>query len=164
MSLINWIFLQLYGRDQPSKEEMMAHALRKKELCESVIDVMDKIIPGRFRLRGMFLSEIYGILFFLAKRAYDLGDIDRPQYLQRLQKAKEILQESIEVLHISSKWCQISNLTLKLTFPFQILSYEPLETVEGIRCQTTKEFLLQLEKMMASLKAEPESSCNGSTK
>ena len=59
---------------------------------------------------------------------------------------------------------EISNLTLKLTFPFQILSYEPLETVEGIRCQTTKEFLLQLEKMMASLKAEPESSCNGSTK
>lgn len=98
MSLINWIFLQLYGRDQPSKAEMMAHALRKKELCQSVIDVMDKIIPGRFRLRGMFLSEIYGILFFLAKRAYDLGDIDRPQYLQRLQKAKEILKESIEVV------------------------------------------------------------------
>ena len=163
MSLINWIFLQLYGRDQPSKEEMMAHALRKKELCESVIDVMDKIIPGRFRLRGMFLSEIYGILFFLAKRAYDLGDIDRPQYLQRLQKAKEILKESIEVLHIIFLQIvsEISNLTLKLTFPFQILSYEPLETVEGIRCQTTREFLLQLEKMMASLK-EQENCSNGS--
>ena len=116
MSLINWIFLQLYGRDQPSKEEMMAHALRKKELCESVIDVMDKIIPGRFRLRGMFLSEIYGILFFLAKRAYDLGDIDRPQYLQRLQKAKEILKESIEVLHISSNRVRDIKLDLEIDF------------------------------------------------
>ena len=116
MSLINWIFLQLYGRDQPSKEEMMAHALRKKELCESVIDVMDKIIPGRFRLRGMFLSEIYGILFFLAKRAYDLGDIDRPQYLQWLQKAKEILKESIEVLHISSNRVRDIKLDLEIDF------------------------------------------------
>ena len=80
----------------------MAHALRKKELCESVIDVMDKIIPGRFRLRGMFLSEMYGILYFLAKRAYDAGDIDRPQFLKRLQKAKDILTESIEVFFNSS--------------------------------------------------------------
>lgn len=163
MSLINWIFLQLYGRDQPSKAEMMAHALRKKELCESVIDVMDKIIPGRFRLRGMFLSEIYGILFFLAKRAYDLGDIDRPQYLQRLQKAKEILKESIEVLvpFITFSSDELDLGIDSLSRHFQILSCEPLETVEGIRCQTTREFLLQLEKMMASLK-EQENCSNGS--
>ena len=87
----------MYGRDQPSKEEMMSHALRKKELCESVINVMDKIIPGRFRLRGMFLSEMYGILFFLAKRAYENGDIDRHQFLNKLQHAKIVLDESMEV-------------------------------------------------------------------
>ena len=45
-------FFQLYGRDQPSKEDMLSHALRKKELCESVISVMDRVIPGRFRMRG----------------------------------------------------------------------------------------------------------------
>ena len=98
MSLLkNVILFQLYGRDQPSKEEMMSHALRKKELCESVINVMDKIIPGRFRLRGMFLSEMYGILFFLAKRAYENGDIDRHQFLNKLQHAKIVLDESMEV-------------------------------------------------------------------
>ena len=76
---------------------MMKHALRKKELCESVMNVMDKIIPGRFRLRGMFLSEMYGILLFLAKRAYENGDIDREEFITRLEGAKEVLEESIEV-------------------------------------------------------------------
>lgn len=76
----------------------MKHALRKKELCESVMNVMDKVIPGRFRLRGMFLSEMYGILFFLAKRAYESGDIDREEFITRLEIAKNVLEESIEVL------------------------------------------------------------------
>jgi hypothetical protein len=87
----------LYGKDQPSKDDMMEHALRKKELCEAVISVMDKIIPGRFRLRGMFMSEMYGILYFLAKRAYEGADIDRHEFLRRLEIARDILEESIEV-------------------------------------------------------------------
>ena len=91
------LFFKLYGRDQPNKEEMMKHALRKKELCESVIDVMNKIIPGRFRLRGMFLSEMYGIHLYLAKKAYESGDIDRKTYIERLEIASLIWQESIEV-------------------------------------------------------------------
>ena len=88
---------KLYGRDQPIKDEMMKHALRKKELCESVMNVMDKVIPGRFRLRGMFLSEMYGILLFLAKRAYESQEIDRKEFITRLENAKVVLRESIEV-------------------------------------------------------------------
>ena len=76
---------------------MIKHALRKKELCESVIEVLDKVIPGRFRMRGMFLSEMYGILFFLAKRAYENGDIDQRNFLKRLEDAKDVLEESMEV-------------------------------------------------------------------
>lgn len=87
----------MYGRDQPIKDEMMKHALRKKELCESVMNVMDKVIPGRFRLRGMFLSEMYGILLFLAKRAYESQEIDRKEFITRLENAKVVLRESIEV-------------------------------------------------------------------
>ena len=87
----------MYGRDQPNKEDMMKHALRKKELCESVMNVMDKIIPGRFRLRGMFLSEMYGILFFLARTAHDKGEIDSEECLNRLEIAKKVLEESITV-------------------------------------------------------------------
>ena len=75
----------------------MKHALRKKELCESVMSVMDKIIPGRFRLRGMFLSEMYGILFYLAKSAWDNREIDRDECLNRLDIAKKVLEESITV-------------------------------------------------------------------
>ena len=76
---------------------MIKHALRKKELCESVIEVLDKVIPGRFRMRGMFLSEMYGILFFLAKRAYENGDIDQRIFLKKLEDAKDVLEESMEV-------------------------------------------------------------------
>ena len=92
---------QLYGRDQPSKTEMISHALRKKELCESVIEVLDKVIPGRFRMRGMFLSEMYGILFFLAKRAYENGDIDQRNFLNKLENAKAVLEESMEVRELN---------------------------------------------------------------
>ena len=77
----------------------MKHALRKKELCESVVSVMDQITPGRFRLRGMFLSEMYGILFFLAKRAYENGSIDCREFRTRLELARDVLDESSEVLH-----------------------------------------------------------------
>ena len=76
---------------------MIKHALRKKELCESVIEVLDKVIPGRFRMRGMFLSEMYGILFFLAKRAYENGEIDQRNFLNKLEDAKDVLEESMEV-------------------------------------------------------------------
>ena len=93
----DFFIYQLYGRDQPNKEDMMKHALRKKELCESVMSVMDKIIPGRFRLRGMFLSEMYGILFYLAKSAWDNREIDRDECLNRLDIAKKVLEESITV-------------------------------------------------------------------
>ena len=45
----------------------------------------------------MFLSEMYGILFFLAKKAFENGDIDRRQFLNRLENAKLVLEESMEV-------------------------------------------------------------------
>ena len=39
-------------------------------------------------------------------------------------------------------------------FQFQILSYEPTDTVEGVRCQTTKEFKEQLIKLIAAHRSE----------
>ena len=81
---------------------MLKHAERKKELCESVINVMNKIIPGKFRMRGMFLSEMYGIHLYLAKRSYQSQEIDVHEYLTRLKVAKNILEESLEVSLVKS--------------------------------------------------------------
>ncbi len=76
---------------------MMAEALRKKDLCESVISIMDKITPGRFRLRGMFLSELYGIILFLSKKSYDAGDLTQQEFIEKLEYARDILDEATEV-------------------------------------------------------------------
>ena len=75
----------------------MAQALRKKDLCESVISVMDRITPGRFRLRGMFLSELYGINLFLSKKSFDAGEMNRKEFIEKLDFARDILDEATEV-------------------------------------------------------------------
>ena len=56
----------------------------------------------------MFLSEMYGILFFLAKKAFENGDIDRRQFLNRLENAKLVLEESMEVR--KTQCCQLINI------------------------------------------------------
>ena len=37
---------------------------------------------------------------------------------------------------------------------FQILSYEPASTIEGVRCETTKAFAGQLDSSIALLKKQ----------
>ena len=51
---------------------------------------------------------MYGILFFLAKKAFENGDIDRRQFLNRLENAKLVLEESMEVR--KNQCCQLMNI------------------------------------------------------
>ena len=41
------------------------------------------LTPGKVRMRGMFLSEMYGIIVYLAKYSFGKGTIGIDEYLER---------------------------------------------------------------------------------
>ena len=41
------------------------------------------LTPGKVRMRGMFLSEMYGIIVYLAKYSFGKGKIGMDEYLER---------------------------------------------------------------------------------
>ena len=126
---LEFTLVQLYGREKSdSQEEMVREAKRKLHLCEKVLGVIGKIMPGYFRMRGMFLSEMYGIILYLARRDFEAEVIDDREFLRQLKSAGALLDESIK-----------------------ILSFEPINTMEGSRCQTALEFRQQLDKLIGSL-------------
>ena len=62
---------------------MVLEAKRKLALCEKVLNVISILIPGKVRMRGMFLSEMYGIVVYLAKIAFDDAEIGVEEYMIR---------------------------------------------------------------------------------
>ncbi len=83
---------------------------------------MNKVCPGRFRNRGMFLFELYVVSQFLLNRD-ERFRLTRDQHLERLQVLRRLLGESVE-----------------------ILSWEPPQSVEGQRCQIARGYLQSLEE------------------
>ena len=62
---------------------MMSEAHRKLALCKKVLDIIGVLTPGKVRMRGMFLSETYGIITYLARHAFNAGEITSDEYLSR---------------------------------------------------------------------------------
>lgn len=134
---LEFTLVQLYGRDRasvpaaagPGRATLVEQeAPRKLELCEKVLGILAILMPGQFRLRGMFLSELYGFRLFDAKRRFEDGLLDGVAFLRALQEARAILEEAL-----------------------LILSHEPANTVEGARCQTVRELLAQNEKLIGKM-------------
>ena len=66
-----------------SQAEWILEAHRKLALCNKVLDVIGVLTPGKVRMRGMFLSEMYGIVTFLGRHAFNAGEITSDEYLTR---------------------------------------------------------------------------------
>ena len=66
-----------------SQAEWISEAHRKLALCNKVLDIIGVLTPGKVRMRGMFLSEMYGIVTFLGKQAFNAGEINSEEYLTR---------------------------------------------------------------------------------
>ena len=75
------LYLNSYEHDRAIK--MVVEGRRKLALCEKVLGVISLLTPGQVRMRGMFLSEMYGIIVFLGKRAFDEGEIGVDQFMHR---------------------------------------------------------------------------------
>ena len=66
-----------------AKAEMIVEANRKLDLCNKVLNILGILTPGKVRMRGMFLSEMYGIIVFLGRYAFQNGEIGADEYLKR---------------------------------------------------------------------------------
>ena len=69
-----------------TKAEMIVEANRKLDLCNKVLNILGILTPGKVRMRGMFLSEMYGIIVFLGRYAFKNGEIGADEYLTRYYK------------------------------------------------------------------------------
>ena len=123
---VKFTLVQLYGRQRLNLyEEMMFEARRKKQLCQDVLDGMEMIIRGKFRLRGMFLFELYVVSLYEVKQEQSAAKLKKEEFRQRLRSLRPILDECIE-----------------------ILSWEPQATLEGERCAMAKDYIVRLDAMI----------------
>jgi hypothetical protein len=53
---------------------------------------------GKSRARALLLYELHAPLVLYAKSQFDVGHLSQMEYLERLLKAREVLNESREVL------------------------------------------------------------------
>jgi len=96
---------KMYGRmsgyeaDKLSNEQLM----RKQTLCEEVLTVLDKIMPGQSRMRGVMLYELHLPLVMLANRQLQLGPgsgADPKKIKAGLKKGLQSLKQGIAILKL----------------------------------------------------------------
>ena len=71
---------------------------RKIELCGEVLKILEVFESGKSRARGLMLFEIHAPLFFHANSQHQLGNLTQMEYLKQLEGARDLLDESLEIL------------------------------------------------------------------
>ncbi len=133
---IKFSLAQLYGRARASDVRLIHEGRRKQMICIEILEVMSRVCPGMFRLRGMFLFELYVVSLFLLKKDAEEGEgSDLRLRLARLEGLRRDLVEAVE-----------------------ILSWEPPGSAEGRRCAVAREYLKSLEVMVDGCKGALASS------
>ena len=125
---LKFCLVQMYGNRRAPAATLLQEGRRKQSLCQEVLAVMEKVTPGRFRLRGMFLFELYVVsLFLFKKEEEDPGSPPSPpsERMRRLEALRAHLEEAEE-----------------------ILSWEPAGSVEGRRRAVAVNYLGTLDNML----------------
>jgi hypothetical protein len=71
---------------------------RKIELCEELLEILDVFEKGKSRARGLMMFELHAPIVLLAKLRWQSGELSNLEYLKELERAKEFLDESVEIL------------------------------------------------------------------
>ena len=91
-----------------------------------MFSVMDKVIPGLFRMRGMFLVEKYTASLFLLRSKLESKQISKSTFVRKLAGFRSSLEEAR-----------------------MILSFEPEGSIESSRLESVKTFIKQLDNVVA---------------
>ncbi len=67
-------------------------------MCRQVLEVLDVVMPGKTRSRGMILYELHAPLLFLAKNQWATGVIDAAALRTKMTESAGILEDSIDIL------------------------------------------------------------------
>jgi hypothetical protein len=79
--------------------EMANFLLRRKiELCEELLKILDILEKGKSRARALMMFELHAPLVLYAKTQLDVGQMTKLEYLSQLERARELLIDSKEVL------------------------------------------------------------------
>ena len=109
-----------------ANENLIAEAEYKLDLVEKVLGVMDKVLPGLFRMRGMFLVEKYSVNLFLLRSKMETKEISKSTFVRRLAGFRKTLEDAA-----------------------LILGFEPEGSLENARLQSVKTFMKQLDQVVA---------------
>ncbi|KAG5674227.1 hypothetical protein PVAND_004207 [Polypedilum vanderplanki] len=71
---------------------------RKIELCDELLAILDVFERGMTRARAMILYELHTPIVLYAKSQFEIGNSTKLKYLKQLENAREILNESREIL------------------------------------------------------------------
>lgn len=71
---------------------------RKIELCEEVLAILDVFETGKSRARGLMMYELHSAIAFLAQSRHQMRSISRAKYLKQLKRARNLLNDSLEIL------------------------------------------------------------------
>ncbi|KAL7039689.1 hypothetical protein ACKWTF_000068 [Chironomus riparius] len=71
---------------------------RKIELCEELLSILDIFEKGMSRARALMMYELHAPIVLYARSQYDIGHLTKLEYLEQLEKARRILNESREIL------------------------------------------------------------------
>lgn len=122
--------IELYGRVEGYELEDLTDNLleRKMSMCQSVLNVLKVLYPGKTRTRAMLLYDLHAPIVLSAKISYATGTITVNELKKKLQEAIAILQESTD-----------------------ILGWEDVDSVEYTIAQIGKQALSQLKESMKAI-------------
>ncbi|KAK0087191.1 hypothetical protein PV325_001560 [Microctonus aethiopoides] len=130
LTMLRLSLSQLYGRvDEYELDDLPDVVLEHKvDMCRLLLQVLDVIVPGYSRERGMTLYELHAPLLFLARSQWTANVIDDAGVKSKMTEVANILKEATT-----------------------ILSLEPPETIEGQISLVANESLKQLNESIKSL-------------